>query len=240
MSALMIVATTSTATGQSADWESVHQSATWLNASADHALSSRTAFWFDAHWRRMGIGAEPQQVLLRPGVQLLLPIGLRLGAGYAYIATAPYGQVPSAAPTREHRAWQQLSWGHAAGETSVSHRVRWEQRWSAPLTGDQLAPLGYQQRARYALRLQRPLSALRPGGRPTYAALYDEFFLPVGHSDGRTRRLQNRVGVAIGYALDDRQQIELGYMHQWNRVTPARTHEINHTIVVSWSWTYER
>ena len=131
IAALLLAMPATPALAQSGDWESVHQAATWVNASADHALSARSAFWFDGHWRRTGIGAEPQQLLLRPGLQFTLRNGLRIGGGYAYIATAPYGDVPIAAPTREHRGWQQLSFGHALGSSSVSHRLRWEQRWSA-------------------------------------------------------------------------------------------------------------
>lgn len=240
--ALVLFALLPAAVGaQATNWERVNQGATWLNGFVDHALSDRTAFWFDGHWRRMGIGPEPQQLLLRPGVQVTLRPGLRAGAGYAYIATAPYGAVPSANPAREQRAWQQLSLAHRAGTFDISHRVRWEQRWIAPLLStDELGAFGYQQRARYSVRAQRALGSLRHADRPIIGFIWDEFFLPVGHSDGRDRRLQNRVGAGLGISLNDRQRVEVGYMHQWNRVTPATTHEFNHTMVISWVWTVAR
>jgi len=226
---------------QSADWETVNQTATWLNSFVDHAVSDRTSLWFDGHWRRMGLGSEPQQVLLRPGVQVALRPGLRAGAGYAYIATAPYGAVPIANPAREQRAWQQLSLAHRSGDFSVSHRVRWEQRWVAPLLEDNvLAEYRYQQRARYMVRIQRPIQSLRIGDRAALGFVWDELFLPVGHTDARFRRLQNRVGAGLGLPIDDQQRVELGYMHQWNRVTFKEAHEFNHTLVVSWVWTFRR
>jgi hypothetical protein len=231
----------SAARTQSASWETVNQSATWLNGFVDHAVSDRTALWFDGHWRRMGVGNEPQQLLLRPGIQVTLRPGLRAGAGYAYIATAPYGGVPSANPVREQRAWQQLSLAHRTGPLAISHRVRWEQRWVAPLLAtDALGAYRYQQRARYSVRAQRPIRSLRRGDHEIVGFVWDEFFFPVGHSDARDLRLQNRVGAGIGIPLNDRQRVELGYMHQWNRVTPAATHEFNHTLVISWIWTAGR
>jgi len=218
-------------------WQTVHQGATWINAFVDQALSDRTALWFDGHWRRMGVGAEPQQLLLRPGLQVTLRPGLRAGGGYAYIATAPYGEVPVANPAREHRLWQQLSYAHRAGDVAISHRLRWEQRWLAPVIDDgQALNFAYQQRARYALRAQRPLSSIRVGDRPALGFVWDELFLPVGHSDARFRRQQNRFGVGLGLPIDDRQRLEIGYMHQWLRVSSKQAFEHNHTAVFSWVW----
>ncbi|HRN53140.1 MAG TPA: DUF2490 domain-containing protein [Gemmatimonadaceae bacterium] len=208
------------------DWQTVQQPATWANAFVDHAVSERTALWFDAHWRRMDLGGPPQQLLLRPGV--------RVGGGYAYIATAPYGESPNAAPLREHRAWQQLTLGHTALNLSLVHRLRSEQRWLAPVLGDDLGPLRYQQRLRYFVRAQRPIASAAYG----FAA--NEFFLPVGHREGEQRRLQNRAQLGIGVPLSERQRLEIGYLHQWNRITPRETHEINHTLVLSWVWVARR
>lgn len=214
-------------------WRTVQQLATWVNVSVDEPITDRMALWFDGHWRRMGLGAEPQQVLLRPGAQLTLRPGLRLGAGYAFIATAPYGEVPTANPSREHRGWQQISVAHRAGLHAVTHRIRWEQRWSAGLLGDSIGRRSYQQRARYLVRAQRPLSSSSSDDFAAFAFAWNEFFLPVGHGDARLGRYQNRSSVGLGFPLDAERRLEVSYMHQWNRVTPSRTHEINHTLVLS-------
>jgi hypothetical protein len=228
---LALALTVPTAGAAQEEWDTVQQPATWVNTFVDHAVTERTALWFDGHWRRMGIGAEPQQVLLRPGVQVTLAPGLRAGGGYAYIATAPYGESPSPRPVREHRLWQQVSLNHALLNLSLSHRVRVEQRWSAPVAvGGDLGALRYQQRLRYALRAQRPV------GARTYGFAANEFFLPVGHSEGDQRRLQNRAQLGIGRPVSERQRVEVSYMHQWNRITPREVHEYNHTLVLSWVW----
>lgn len=225
------------ALAQGAAWSTVQQPAMWLNATVDQGISSRTALWFDGHWRRMALGREPQQLLLRPGVQLTLRQGVRIGAGYTYVATAPYGESPNVRPTREHRGWQQLSVAHRAGALALSYRLRWEQRWLAAVTSG-TDPFVHQQRARFLARAHLPIARLARGEVIGFA--YDEYFLPVGHSDAEQVRLQNRAGVGIGIPLDARQRIDIGYMHQWNRITPRETHEINHTLVVGWVWTVGR
>lgn len=222
------------------DWTTVQQPAVWVNAFADHAVTERVALWFDGHWRRDGL-ANPQQLLLRPGLQYALPSGVRLGAGYGYIATAPYGEVPSAAPLREQRIWQQATFGQRIGGIDVSHRLRWEQRWLASVQPDgDLTRFTYAQRGRYFVRAQRALGAWRTPDGPVRGFVWDEIFMPVGHADGRAKRLQNRVGAGLAFPISARQRVEVGYMHQWNRITPRETHEINHTLVLSWAWTARR
>lgn len=237
LAALWLLLAPVTAAAQAGAWNTVQQPAIWLNAFVDHSLTDRITFGFDGHWRRMEFGREPQQLLLRPGFQVTLRPGVRVGAGYTYVATAPYGESPNALPTREHRGWQQVSVAHRAGKVGLSYRLRWEQRWLASVS-DGTGPFTYQQRARLLARAQVPLAITSKGTMIGFA--YNEYFLPVGHSDARNVRLQNRAGLGVGIPLDARQRIDVGYMHHWNRLTPRETHEINHTLVVGWVWTASR
>ena len=219
-------------------WTTAQQSASWYGAFVDHAITDRTSLWFDGQWRRMGLAAEPQQLLLRPGVQRTIAPGVRVAAGYAYIATAPYGKTPLAAPLREHRTWQQVALAHRAGALSISHRYRWEQRWLASVrSADRsLEPFAYQHRARYMVRAQGNLPQLRVGDRPLLAFAWNEVLVPIGHGDATVRLTQNRLGGGVGIPLDARQRVEVGYMNLWNSVPAQRANEVNHTLTVSWVW----
>ena len=235
----------SAAAAQPPDWKTVQQAASWYSVFVDQGLTRRSALWFDGQWRRMGLGESPQQLLLRPGVQFTLTPGVRVATGYAYIATAPYGEAPSATPLREHRSWQQLSLAHRAGALSVTHRYRWEQRWLAPLRpvgggAPELAPFQYQQRARYMVRGQGELPLLRVNGRPLLGFVLDELLMPVGHADATARLAQNRIAIGVGVPIDARQRVEVGYMNLWNALSGARTNEVNHTLSVSWVWVRAR
>jgi hypothetical protein len=236
---VLALATRAPAASAQSPWTTVEQGASWYGAFVDHAVTDRTALWFDGQWRRMGLAAEPQQLLLRPGVQHTLAPGVRVAAGYAYIATAPYGRVPQADPTREHRLWQQLALAHAAGRLTVSHRFRYEQRWLSALTGpdDTRTPSAYQHRARYMVRAQGTLPAVTVRNRPVLLFAWDELLMPIGHGDAIIRLTQNRLGGGIGVPLDRRQRLEIGYMNLWNSLPARRTNEVNHTFTLSWVWT---
>ena len=242
VAAVAFVTASNAMRAQSTDWGTVHQSASWYATFVDHAITNKTALWFDGQWRRMGSGESPQQLLLRPGIQRTLAPGVRVAAGYAYIATAPYGERPAAAPLREHRSWQQLLLNHRAGPLTVIHRYRFEQRWLASVVasgaGDETStgPWGYQQRARYMGRAQGSLPSLRVGGRPLLGFVWDELFLPVGHGDATLRVAQNRVAAGVGVPIDSRQRVEISYMNLWNALPGARTNEVNHTFSVAWVW----
>ncbi len=241
-----VVACAVPAHAQSSSWTTVNQGASWYAGFVDHAITDRDAVVFDGQWRRMGLVHEPQQSMGRIGLLRAVGGGVRLGGGYAYVATAPYGDVPLPAPTREHRAWQQLTLSHRAGPMSVVHRYRFEQRWLAAVATDAstnesiTGPWQYQTRARYQARAQGDLPAGRFRTRRLQGFFYDELLMPIGHADAAVRVTQNRLGAGVGVPLSARQRLDIGYMNLWNALPAQHTNEIDHTLTVSWVWTATR
>lgn len=224
----------SSAAAQGASWPTTHQPSLWVVTSWEHELSDRTSLWFDGNWRRMGIGEEPQQLLLRPGVIRTIAPGLRVGGGYTYVATAPYGELPAAAPTREHRLWQDLRLAHTVGRVGISHRYRFEQRWLAPVTGGETGDFAFQKRLRYMVRAQAPLAARSRGGRPILWYAQEEALAPLGHGGPLGRVTQNRFLLGIGLPLAARQRLDVGYMNLWNAIPSEPANEVNHTLTLNW------
>ncbi len=230
-------------------WQNVSQDALWAGAFVDKPITAKTALWFDGSWRRMDFGARPQQVLLRPGVQYTLSPGVRVAAGYAYIASTPYGALPAANPLREQRTWQQLLLTHKGGPVVFSHRYRLEQRWNRPLVpaalslpadnDRELGPTTYQNRFRYLGRGQVNLPALTYQRRPLIALAWGEFFMPLGGSTQLFTLAQNRAMVGIGVPVTPKQRLEIGYMNLYNAFPARRANEINHTVWLSWHYTGE-
>lgn len=224
-------------------WVTRSQDAMWVGAFVDHAVTKKTALWFDGSWRRMELGAEPQQLLLRPGIQYTITPGVRVAAGYGWIATQPYGSLPIANPTREHRTWQQLVLSHRAGAVTVSHRYRLEQRWVNPLLDvpgrDDRAsgPTTYQNRLRYLGRGQANLGRLTYGGRAVIGYLWDELLMPLGGPSQTFTIGQNRVSAGVGIPITPKLRAEIGYMNLYNAFASRRANEINHTLWVGWNWT---
>ncbi len=233
----------SPAVGQAQPWITRHQDALWVGTFVDQPISKRTALWFDGSWRRLDLGEEPQQLLLRPGVQFTLTPGVRVAAGYAWIATQPYGSLPIANPTREHRTWQQITLSHKAGQFAVSHRYRLEQRWTHPLlpvAGSDArdeGPTTYQNRLRYMPRVQANLGAAKLHGRPLIGFVWDELLMPLGGPNQNFTIGQNRATAGIGIPLSARVRTEVGYMNLYNAFAARRANEVNHTLWVSWHYT---
>lgn len=228
-------------------WVTRHQDALWAGTFIDQPLTKRTALWFDGSWRRMEMGSSPQQLLLRPGLQWTVTPGVRVAAGGAWIATAPYGNLPAANPSREERLWQQLLLTNRVGKVGITQRYRLEQRWLHPLVpgaigsddeGDMVrGPATYQNRFRYMGRGQIDLPGMRLNSRPVFAYGWDELLMPLG---GPTQTLtigQNRASVGVGLPFSSTTRAEVGYMNLYNAFAARRANEINHTLWVSWHYT---
>jgi len=228
---------------QGTDWIARQQDAMWVGATVEEHLTQKTQLWFDGSWRRMNLGADPQQLLLRGGLLHTVAPGARIGGGYAYVATASYGALPSASPLREHRTWQDLRLSNTVGRVTVAHRFRFEQRWISPLlrvgTGAQrsLGRASYQNRARYLGRATLNLPRLALRKRPLTGFVWDELLMPVGGPQAALSVGQNRATAGFGIPLDARQRVELAYMNMTNMFATRRANEINHTLWLSYHWT---
>lgn len=216
-----------------APWPTTHQTATWLTTTVEQPIGGGRSLWFDGNWRRMGSGAQPQQVLLRPGFLWTIVEGVRAGAGYTYTATAPYGALPTETPLREHRLWQQVAFAYALGDLGIQHRIRTEQRWIYPLVEGAWERPSYQNRMRLMGRGQLP-TLLTLDDRRITLFVQEELFVNVGHGGPGARLTQNRLGAGIGLPLTPRQRLDLGYMNLWNPIPAQSTNESNHTLTINW------
>ncbi len=219
---------------QGTSWPTKHQQATWMTVTVEHALAERTALLFDANLRRMQLLDEPQQVLVRSGLLFAIDSSVRVGAGYAYAATATYGEVPAPAPLREHRIWQQIVLRHDHGRLALSNRVRWEQRWSAPVVDGALGRFVYSQRARVLMRAETPIRRPAPGARPMIGFAQSELMVAVGHGGSIGRLAQNRIAFGVGLPIAAGQRLDVGYLNLWNPIATRESNEVNHTITFNW------
>ena len=219
-----------------APWPTSHQMASWLTTTVEQPIGGGRSLWFDGHWRRMGIGAEPQQVLLRPGFLWTIVEGVRAGAGYVYAATAPYGELPTPTPLREHRLWQQIAFAYTLGDLGVQHRIRTEQRWIYPLVQGEWERPSYQNRVRLMGRGQLP-TLFTVDDRRITLFVQEELFVNIGHGGPAARLTQNRLGGGIGLPLSARQRLDIGYMNLWNPIPSRSANESNHTLTVNWVFT---
>ncbi|HCN27545.1 MAG TPA: hypothetical protein DIT64_01910 [Verrucomicrobiales bacterium] len=202
----------------------------WLNYVGDHPLSgSPWGLHLEAQVRREDWGDEWQQLLLRPGVNYQISPTLSASAGWAYVRTYPYGELPVAHEFDEHRAWEQVSWRTEMLGLEWQHRFRLEQRWleEQDARGNRL-DWRLENRFRYMLRASVPLTA----NKKTYLALWNEVFLNFGGNIDKNHFDQNRAFIGIGRKLSDHTRIEIGFLEQTVQRRGGDKLENNHTASV--------
>jgi hypothetical protein len=210
---------------------------TWIQLNEEHRFDPRWSLFGEAQIRRADLeGRTPQQLEIRTGLIRDVGGGARLTLGYMWQHSAVYGEVPAAAPTREHEAWEQLQFGSRTGRVAWAHRFRVEQRWIHPLVSDDDAPTIARWQYRNRFRLQERATVDAPvlgiALPKAYLTTHGELFLHVGPTPEGQIFDQSRLGVQVGYRIAPRVRTEAGYMQQFIQRGAGRTTENNHTLLV--------
>ena len=204
----------------------------WLNYVGDHLFytGSKWGLHLESQFRRADMGEHWQQLLLRPGINYTISPALTVSAGYAWVETHPYGDIPVAAEFPEHRFWEQVAYNHKAFGLEWTHRLRLEQRRIGevnPATQD-VTNWRYENRIRYMLRTTIPLS----DDKKWYLALWDEVFFNFGSNVSMNYLDQNRAFIGLGRQLTPTTKLEIGFMEQTVQRRGGVVWENNHTAAV--------
>jgi hypothetical protein len=203
----------------------------WASWFLEVPVRDRVGIDADISFRRSGPLDEWQQILARAGMRFALAPGVRVGAGYARSEAYPFGNLPTASRSAEHRLWQQLLLLHAAGRVQFVHRYRFEQRWQArPAPGGARDRI-YTNRARYLARATIPFRG------PTFDAgewgvtLSNEIFLNWGANVQSNVLDQNRVQALLGRRLSRTVRLDIGFLEQLVQKPNGLDVERNHTLM---------
>ncbi|RYU81896.1 DUF2490 domain-containing protein [Hymenobacter persicinus] len=113
----------------------------------------------------------------------------------------------------EKRVWQQLVLHQFMSRLKLEHRYRVEQRWLTYKAEDSTA---FRQRLRYRLNAFLPLNHTTITDHTVFVSVYDEIFLnPKGPVFER-----NRVYAGLGYQLNSRLNVQLGWVRQASYAQP--------------------
>jgi len=192
----------------------------WFVYQGDHKLGSQWEVHTEYQARRTHFVTDWQQWLLRGGLYFKPMPRLKIGGGYAYCVTDPYGDHPIAARGAfpEHRFYEDVILSDAVGYLLLSHRLRLEQRYvgipeaSGPLGNE--AVWSRQNRIRYQLGFTFPLQGSTLDDNEWFASAFDEVFLNFGRNVGANSFNQNRVAVGLGYHFNRDFRLELQYINQ--------------------------
>jgi hypothetical protein len=226
-----------------------HNNIGWYNYFGTFKVAEKWGLHTEYQWRRNDVISEWQQGLLRVGVHYNPKPNIQLRAGYAWIETYPYGEIPLNGLGRdftEHRIFEMLQINAKEGIVDLSHRFMLEQRFvgrykSAESTGEDKFPL--QNRIRYMIRTQLPLKGKQMTDKTPYAALYDEVFIGFGNNVGANVFDQNRFGALLGYRFNNTVRVEGGYLYQlvqYGRLVDGKNaFQHNHGLVLNMNFSFD-
>jgi hypothetical protein len=194
-----------------------HNSIGWLAFIATVKVSPKIALHTEYQLRRVDELENPQQNLLRAGVNYTLRKEVNLNAGYAFAETEPYGDYPNANAFSEHRIYEQIVLKNPIGKVEVSHRFTLEQRFIEKFlvqNGETVTDWVFLNRMRYRLRTEIPVFKNSTDNHSWSIILMDEIFVGFGKNVGVNVFDQNRFAALAGYKVNKNVKIEAGYLSQ--------------------------
>lgn len=192
----------------------------WYNYFGTINLNSKIGIHTEYQFRRNNLITDWQQSLLRVGLNYSITPRVLFRAGYGWIETFPYGDVPINGLGKdftEHRIFEMIQLSHKEGRVDFSHRFMLEQRFVGSYSSVNVTTedkYNLLNRARYMFRFQIPLSSSTQINKVPYFAFYDELFIGFGENVGANVFDQNRIAFLVGYRLNDHIRFEAGYLNQ--------------------------
>ena len=192
----------------------------WYNTTTTIRFNSKWSVHAEYNMRRVGIITNGQQNLLRTGINFQPDKSILFRLGYANIETFSYGDYPLNALGKqftEHRIFEMVSLQNKFHAADLSHRFMLEQRFNGKYSSADLTKEDeyvFLNRMRYMCRVQIPIGNTKSQVKMTYLGFYDEVFVGFGKNVGENIFDQNRIGVLIGYKLNETVKFELGYLNQ--------------------------
>jgi hypothetical protein len=192
----------------------------WVASFNTVKLNQKFSIHFDAQFRGSDQWQYLQTLLLRAGLNYHINKHVIATAGYAYIHNRRViNGINGYAP--EHRTWEQLILSHKLGYTTLSHRLRLEQRFigKSVIIDNNFHTQGnnYANRLRYFFRTLLPIATSSDFRKGPFFALQNEVFVNFGDKSAVNGEFfdQNRAYGALGYRFHKRFDAEVGYLNQY-------------------------
>lgn len=221
----------------------------WYGYFGTFKLNSKFSLHTEYQWRRTDLVQNWQQGLLRVGLNYQLHPSVQLRAGYAWIETFAYGDIPINGLGRdftERRTWQMATLTNKVGIIDLSHRFLFEQRWVGRYSDASLEKeddFVFLNRLRYMLRLQVPLKGNAIVDGTPYFVFYNETFVGFGQNVGENIFDQNRVGLMLGYRFSNKFRLEAGYLSQISlfgrEINGASVVQYNNGLIITGNFNFD-
>lgn len=220
----------------------------WLAYNGTIRLNKYWGLHTELQLRRDELISNPQQTLLRTGLNYTLNNKLSFRVGYALAETFNYGGIPLnnlGKQFTEHRTYQMANLSDKNGIFELSHRFMLEQRWIGRYTSEALTKEDefiYLNRMRYMFRTNIPLRGRVIADKTPYLSVYDEIMIGFGKNVNENVFDQNRIAVLLGYRFSPKLRVEGGFLNQSlqfsREVNSRNVFQYNNGLIINSSFVF--
>ncbi len=217
--AFICLAIAGPAQGQPAGRQVVNQSLQWLSLNSNIKLNKKYGITVDGQFRF--VEYDNMQHMLRAGFDYYVTKKLSIvPIGYSVIQNYLYGKQPATYVNNERRIWQQIAYKQTISRVTISHRLRFEERFiqvHSKDTNDQVVDKGFtnhQFRVRYRAMANIPLNHAKMEPKTYYISIWDEIFVSHGKSVTYHEPDQNRIFAGPGYQITKNLAVQGGFLYQ--------------------------
>jgi hypothetical protein len=210
--------------------QTVKQNSGWFLFLNNTKINKKWGAYFDMQLRTTDDYKKVRNLLLRPGITYYLSPKQEITLGYLLNPTYVYQSSQLDYHLTEHRIWEQYVFKHKLKAIAVNHRFRLEQRFIERYQAKDLFSQRFRYFFRFIIPLQKELQNFEKGA---YLALQNEIFLNLQNKDELNTHVfdQNRAYGALGYRLNKKIDLEVGYLNQYSKGAVNNT--INNVIQVA-------
>lgn len=202
----------------------------WLAYLNQTRLTNKVGLWADIHLRtKENFTDNFSQSITRLGLTYYLTDNTKLTVGYAYVANyAAEGHTNITQP--EHRIWQQVQWHTKYGKASMMQYIRLEEKYRRKILHDSALSNGYNfnYKLRYNIGYEVPFTQ-KPANKLSFV-VNDEIHINFGKQIIYNYFDQNRFFAGIKFNTNKHDNVQLGYMNQFQQLAAGNKFRNNHVI----------
>ena len=196
-----------------AQQEQFEHSSSWNTLAVKADINENWFVKSEFNFRRTNFLQDWEQIVLRPSIQHKVNPLITVGVGYTFIQNYSYSEFSPPINNREDNLWQQLFIKQPFHLFTLSHRVRFEERFQDKIvTIDghaEITGINYSNRLRYRFIAEVPIFR-----KPKISVMaYDEVFLNFEKSLQPKRLDQNWMFIGLRLQENEHIKITSGYHH---------------------------
>lgn len=180
--------------------------------SFSNELHERTGKFFDVQG----------QFLERPSIDYLMNKNVEFSVGYSFIHVSPYAPYSNPIKKVENNIWEQVVLKNDLGKVHLLHRFRQEHRWVNNVISEKgeyrISGNNYSNRFRYRINASFDIVKFKEGDKSFFFNAFNEIWFSQNAKIIPTDFARNWFYVGFGYKFNKNTNIQLGYMHQYDKV----------------------